>query len=90
MELTPRAIVTGAVIGAVLAVGNVYLGLKTGFGDTGNVTAAVLGFAIFRVLRWGAHRYSALENNVTQIIASSAAGMAFTSGLVTAFPALSL
>jgi uncharacterized oligopeptide transporter (OPT) family protein len=71
----------------VLALGNVYLGLKTGFGDTGNVTAAVLGFAFFRALR---SSYSPLENNVTQIVASSAAGMAFTSGVVTAFPALRL
>src|SRR5262249_22576946 len=38
----------------------------------------------------GRCRYGPLENNITQTVASSAAGMSFTAGLVSAFPALSM
>ena len=90
-ELTLRAIVAGCGIGAVLAVGNVYMGLKTGWADQGNITASLAGFAIFAfVRRVGRGGYSPLENNITQTVASSAAGMSFTAGLVSAFPALSM
>ena len=84
-ELTLRAVVAGCGIGAVLAVGNVYMGLKTGWADQGNITASLAGFAIFAfVRRVGRGGYSPLENNITQTVASSAAGMSFTAGLVSA------
>ncbi len=90
-ELTLRAVVAGGAIGSVLAAGNVYMGLKTGWADYGNITAALVGFAVFRFARGlGRTGYSALENNITQTVASSAAGMSFTAGLVSAFPALSM
>src|SRR5262249_39564873 len=65
------------------------MGLKTGWGDNGYITAAIVGFALFAALgrRTG---YSRLENNITQTAASSAAGMPFTVGIVTAFPAFAL
>jgi uncharacterized oligopeptide transporter (OPT) family protein len=47
-ELTVRALVTGALLGVVFAVGNVYVGLKTGVSDNATVTSAILGFAICR------------------------------------------
>ena len=39
-ELTLRAVATGALLGVVFAVGNVYVGLKTGISDNATVTSA--------------------------------------------------
>jgi uncharacterized oligopeptide transporter (OPT) family protein len=50
-ELTVRAVAIGCAVGAVLATTNVYMGLKTGWNDSGNVTAAILGFALLGVVR---------------------------------------
>ena len=43
-EFTPRALVGGCIIGSLLAVSNVYMGLKTGWWESGSISAAVLGF----------------------------------------------
>ena len=73
-EATARAIAVGCGIGVVLAAGNVYTGLKTAFIDGGSITAALLGFTFFTTFRNLARKpYSALENNVTQTTAASAA-----------------
>jgi uncharacterized oligopeptide transporter (OPT) family protein len=80
-ELTVRAVLVGCGIGALLAAGNVYTGIKTGFIDGGSISAAVLGFtffAVFRRLFRGS--YSAAENNITQTTAASAAVMSFVLG----------
>ena len=84
-ELTWRALVTGALLGALLAAANVYTTLKTGYIDGGSITASVLGFAVMRVL---ARPYSVLENNITQTVAASAAVMAFVAGIEGPMPAL--
>jgi len=90
-ELTVRAVAAGCSIGAVLAAANVYTGLKLGWGDQGNITASLAGFGLFAFARrFTRCRYGPLENNITQTVASSAAGMSFTAGLVSAFPALSM
>ena len=41
-ELTPRALASGLLVGALLCVANLYMGLKTGIADSGHVTASVL------------------------------------------------
>ncbi|MET0593848.1 MAG: OPT/YSL family transporter, partial [Polyangiaceae bacterium] len=87
-ELTARALVTGALLGAVFAIGNVYVGLKTGISDNATVTSAILGFALCRALSF--RSYSPLENNITQTVASSAAAMPAAMGFLGAFPALTL
>src|SRR5262245_39625745 len=82
-EFTLRAVLAGCVIGGLLAVEGVYMGLKTGWGDTGNITSAVLGAAFFAAFwRRTLVPYSALENNITQTVAASAAVMPFALGLV--------
>jgi uncharacterized oligopeptide transporter (OPT) family protein len=83
--------VTGCAIGALLAAGNVYTGLKTAFIDGGSITAALLGFMLFSTFkRLGRTPYGALENNITQTTASSAAIMGFVAGLPGPIPALGL
>src|SRR5262249_27824593 len=90
-EATLRALISGALIGAVLAAGNVYIGIKTSIIDGGAVTAALVGFAIFALWRQSkATPYGALENNITQTVASSAAMMSFVTGVVGPIPALAM
>ena len=80
-ELTVRAVLVGCGIGALLAAGNVYTGIKTGFIDGGSISAAVLGFTFFAVFRRLSRTpYSAAENNITQTTAASAAVMSFVLG----------
>src|SRR5437016_5140807 len=87
-ELSLRALVAGAGIGALLAAANLLLGLKTGFWDSGSITAALLGFALFQAL--GRRTFSPLENNVTQTTAAAVAAMPSAAGLLGALPALGL
>lgn len=88
-EATVRALVMGCAIGAVLAAGNVYISLKTGFIDGNAITAALLAFMLFSgARRFGVRSFGVLENNVTQTTASSAAIMAFVLGLPGPVPAL--
>jgi uncharacterized oligopeptide transporter (OPT) family protein len=46
-ELTVRALAAGCALGALLAAGNVYTALKTGFIDGGAIAAALLAFMVF-------------------------------------------
>jgi uncharacterized oligopeptide transporter (OPT) family protein len=90
-ELTFRALLAGALIGALLAAGNVYIALKTGVADAGFIAASITGFALFAgARRFCGQPYGALENNITQTTASSAGQMVFTAGLVGAIPALAM
>ncbi|HZI08770.1 MAG TPA: OPT family oligopeptide transporter [Myxococcus sp.] len=91
LELTARALGTGLLIGGMLAVTNVYMGLKTGWWESGSVTAAVLGFsALAAVSRRRGAPYTPLENNVTQTAASAVGAMPAAAGLLGALPALTL
>src|SRR6266566_4792665 len=82
-EFTPRAVLAGVGVGAVLAIGNVYMGLKTGWWDSGSITAAVIGFALLApAARNGLRPYTLFENNITQTLAGSAAIMPCTLGLL--------
>jgi putative OPT family oligopeptide transporter len=90
-ELTARALLVGAAIGAVLAAGNVYTGLKISIIDGGSITAALLGFMFFATFtRLGRRPYSALENNITQTTAASAAIMGYVAGVGGPVPAMAL
>jgi OPT family oligopeptide transporter len=90
-EVTTRALLFGCVLGAIIAAGNVYTGLKTGFIDGGSITVALLGFAFFATFkRLFPKPYTSLENNIAQTTASSAAIMGFAIGFPGAIPALNL
>lgn len=92
-QLTPRAVITGMVLGGVMSLSNLYVGLKTGWGLAVTVTAAVLAFGIFSGLRkalpFGPFKreFGSLENN-TMASAASAAGYFTGAGLTSAIPAL--
>ncbi len=91
-QLTGRALLTGCGIGVMLAAANVYTGLKISIIDGGSITAALLGFTIFATFtRLSRDRpYTAIENNITQTTAASAAIMGFAAGLGGPVPAIEL
>ncbi len=89
-ELTLRAVLTGMVLGGVLSICNIYAGLKIGWGMNMSVTAALLGFAVWKAFQvGGAREFSILENNLNQTAASSAAAVS-SAGLVAPIPALTI
>lgn len=89
-QLTLRAIVTGLVIGALLAPCNIYSGLKIGWAFNMSIAAALLGLAFWRLLqRFGARPFSLPENTINQTSASAAAAIV-SSGLAAPIPALTL
>ena len=90
-QLTVRAILTGFVLGSVLAPCNIYTGLKIGFSFNMSIAAALLSYALWNSLHhFGkARRWGLLENNINQTAASSAASI-LSAGLVAPIPALTL
>ena len=86
--LTPRAIATGLCAGALLALGNLTVGLATGIWDSGQITASLLAFALASALPAGRGRFTPLENDAAQVLACAAAAMPAAMGLLGALPAL--
>jgi uncharacterized oligopeptide transporter (OPT) family protein len=92
VQLTPRAVVAGMLIGGVMSISNLYVGLKTGWGLGVTITSCIIAFAVFRFLETVVTAYrdrpfSTLEN-YTMSSAASAAGYMSSAGLVSALPAL--
>ena len=84
-ELTWIALVTGWIIGCIIAVSIGYAALILGFSIEGSELAAILGFGVLRgILR----RKSIIENNIVQTIASGVNGA--SSGMMFSVPALFL
>ncbi|MCB9641105.1 MAG: OPT/YSL family transporter [Myxococcales bacterium] len=90
-QLTIRAILTGMFFGGLLSLCNIYSGLKIGWGFNMSITAALLSYGLFQVMREvaGTREWNIYENNVNQTAASSAAAIS-SAGLVAPIPALSI
>ena len=86
-QLTFRAVAMGLVLGSFMAFSNLYVGLKTGWGLGVAITACIMSWAIFKILKplLGSEP-SILETNCMQSTAS-AAGYSTGSTLVSAFSA---
>jgi putative OPT family oligopeptide transporter len=82
-ELTWQAVLTGYLLGALIGLSIGYAALILGFSIEGSELAAILGFGILRGL---ARRYSIIEVNVTQTVASSV--NAASAGMMFSVPAL--
>ncbi|HYO70096.1 MAG TPA: OPT/YSL family transporter, partial [Archangium sp.] len=89
-ELTARALVAGGLIGAVVAVTNVYTGLKTGFWESGCVLSSLLAFGGLSAMARRGPPVSPLETNLSQTAAVSVGAMPATAGLLGAVPALAM
>lgn len=90
-SFTLRAVLTGAVLGAILSICNVYTGLKIGWGFNMSIVAALLSFGLYSALHaaFGFRKWTILENNLNQTGASAAASIS-SAGLVSAVPALTM
>ncbi len=89
-QLTVRAVVAGMLLGGVMSLSNLYIALKTGWSFGVTITAGILAFVIFGVLkklRLARTEFGMLENNAMQSVAS-AAGYMTGGGTVAAMPAL--
>ena len=62
-QLTIRSIVMGSFLGGIMALSNLYVGLKTGWGFNVGITACLLSFAINRGLASALPRYYRSEMN---------------------------
>jgi uncharacterized oligopeptide transporter (OPT) family protein len=89
-QLTLRAILAGMAIGALMCLSNLYVVLKTGWSLGVTVTACILAWGAFRLLRLvgiGRSDFGMLENNAMGSVAS-AAGYMTGGGNMAAVPAL--
>ncbi|HYG68699.1 MAG TPA: OPT family oligopeptide transporter, partial [Anaeromyxobacteraceae bacterium] len=87
-----RAALAGCVLGAVMALSNLYVILKTGWSLGVTITACILAFAFFRMLSAAGlvrREFGPLENNAMASVAS-AAGYMTGGGNMAALPALVL
>ncbi|HYO45389.1 MAG TPA: oligopeptide transporter, OPT family [Gemmatimonadota bacterium] len=81
-ELTPRAIVTGALLGIVFGASSLYLVLKVGITVSASIPVAVISIALFRILsQLGVRDASILENNIVQTGGSAGESIAFGVGV---------
>ena len=94
VQLTPRAVISGMLIGGLMSISNLYVGLKTGWGLGVTITSCIIAYAVFTFLErivpaYRNRPFSTLEN-YTMSSAASAAGYMSSAGLVSAIPALYL
>lgn len=77
-QLTLRAALAGCALGAVMALSNLYVVLKTGWSLGVTLTACILAFTFFRALRAAGlsrRAFGPLENNAMASVASAAGYM---------------
>jgi putative OPT family oligopeptide transporter len=82
-ELTAKAVLLGALLSALLAGANAYLGLFAGMTVSASIPAAVISMAALRMFHG-----TILENNIVQTSAS--AGESLAAGVIFTLPALIL
>ena len=82
LELTFKAIIIGIFLAILLCGANLYLGLKIGTTISASIPASIISLGILRMFK----KYSILENNISQTIASS--GEALAGVIIFVFPAL--
>ncbi len=95
-ELTPRALICGLLVAALMGASYPYVVLKLGFGPNVSVVAAILGYLVLglvltRLVAWLGLRgrpYNRWENNIVQTAGTSAAQTAFMCVLLAAFDML--
>jgi len=89
-QLTLRAIIVGMLIGGVMCLSNLYVFFKAGWSMGVTITACILAFALFellRAMRLTKNDFTILENNAMASVAS-AAGYMTGGGNMAAYGAL--
>ncbi|KAI8652239.1 hypothetical protein NCS57_01287000 [Fusarium keratoplasticum] len=80
--VTIRAILTGGVLGSLIACSNLYLGLKSGFGADASLFSAIFGYAICKLLEKSkipflSGHFGPHENNIIQATSLGCIGVGF-------------
>lgn len=91
-DLTTRAVVAGMLFGGLMALSNLYVGLKSGWGLGVDIAAVIVIFAIFKGLRGVGlvrREFGMLECTTTMTVAVAASWIS-SAGLVSAVPALTM
>ncbi len=86
-ELTPRAIILGALLGVLFGASSLYLVLKVGLTVSASIPVAVISLTLFRLWsKTGGRDATILENNIVQTAGSAGESIAF--GLGVTMPAI--
>ncbi|MCF7673958.1 MAG: OPT/YSL family transporter [Akkermansiaceae bacterium] len=91
-DLTVRAVVAGMIFGGLMALSNLYVGLKSGWGLGVDIAAVIVIFAVFKGLRGIGlvkREFGMLECTTTMTVAVAASWIS-SAGLVSAVPALTM
>jgi putative OPT family oligopeptide transporter len=81
-EFTPRAVITGAILGMLFGASSLYLTLKVGITVSASIPVAVISLAMFRVFsKLGLRDATILEHNITQTAGSAGESIAFGMGV---------
>lgn len=86
-EFTPRALITGTLLGMVFGASSLYLVLKVGLTVSASIPVAVISLALFRLWsKVGGADATILEHNIVQTAGSAGESIAF--GLGVTMPAI--
>jgi len=81
-EFTPRAVITGTLLGVVFGASSLYLVLKVGLTVSASIPVAVISLALFRFWsKVGGRDATILENNIVQTAGSAGESIAFGIGV---------
>ncbi|KAJ5575142.1 hypothetical protein N7450_009041 [Penicillium hetheringtonii] len=88
-SFTPRSLLVGIIIGALITFSNTYFGLQTGWISTMAMPSALIGFSVFKVLtKYLSFPFTPVENVLIQTVAGAVGTMPLGCGFVGVIPAL--
>lgn len=88
-SFTPRSLLVGLIIGALITFSNTYFGLQTGWISTMAMPSALIGFSVFKVLsKYLSFPFTPVENVLIQTVAGAVGTMPLGCGFVGVIPAL--
>lgn len=88
-SFTPRSLIVGLIIGALIVFSNTYFGLQTGWISTMAMPSALIGFSVFKVLsKHLSFPFTPIENVLIQTVAGAVGTMPLGCGFVGVIPAL--
>ncbi|CAG8908215.1 unnamed protein product [Penicillium egyptiacum] len=88
-SFTPRSLLVGLIIGALITCSNTYFGLQTGWISTMAMPSALIGFSVFKVLsKYLSFPFTPVENVLIQTVAGAVGTMPLGCGFVGVIPAL--
>jgi putative OPT family oligopeptide transporter len=81
-EFTPRAVITGTVLGMIFGASSLYLALKVGLTVSASIPVAVISIALFKLWhKLGGRDATILEHNISQTAGSAGESLAFGMGV---------